>query len=77
MIVTATEFKTNLGKYLTLSAREDVLITKNGRGVAKLVGVHKGEETTLRSLRGILHGTDVTRKSIREERLARYDKSSD
>jgi prevent-host-death family protein len=37
MIVTATELKTNLGKYLTLAAGEDVLITKNGRGIAKLV----------------------------------------
>lgn len=28
MIVTATEFKTNLGKYLELAAVQDVLITK-------------------------------------------------
>lgn len=36
MSVTATELKNNLGKYLILSATEDVLITKNGRVVAKL-----------------------------------------
>jgi prevent-host-death family protein len=77
MIVTATELKTNLGKYLTLAAGEDVLITKNGRGIAKLVNVRGGEESALRSLRGILRGAEFTKESIREERLAKYDKSLD
>ena len=31
MIVTATEFKSNLGKYLDMVATQDVYITKNGR----------------------------------------------
>lgn len=38
MIITATEFKTNFGKYLemiTLS-EEDIFITKNGKTVAKV-----------------------------------------
>jgi len=36
MLVTATEFKNNIGKYLSLVATQDVFITKNGRSVAKL-----------------------------------------
>lgn len=36
MIVNATDLKNNLGKYLRLAAREDILITSNGRKVAKL-----------------------------------------
>ena len=36
MSITATELKNNLGKYLLLSAKEDVFITKNGKIVAKL-----------------------------------------
>ncbi len=36
MSITATELKQNLGKYLLLSASEDVYITKNGKVVAKL-----------------------------------------
>lgn len=36
MYVTATEFKTNFGKYLDLIAKEDVYITKNGRTVARI-----------------------------------------
>lgn len=36
MIVNATDLKNNLGKYLRLSAREEIVITSNGRKVAKL-----------------------------------------
>ena len=36
MIVNATDLKNNLGKYLRLSAREDIIITSNGRYVARL-----------------------------------------
>jgi prevent-host-death family protein len=38
MEITATEFKKNLGKYLGAVSREDVVITKNGKAVARLVG---------------------------------------
>ena len=31
MVVTATEFKVNFGKYLGLLATEDIFITKNGK----------------------------------------------
>lgn len=31
MVVTATEFKSNLGKYLELAARQDIFITRNGK----------------------------------------------
>ena len=31
MSITATELKSNLGKYLLLSATEDVYITRNGK----------------------------------------------
>jgi prevent-host-death family protein len=36
MIINATDLKNNLGKYLRLSAREEIIITSNGRKVAKL-----------------------------------------
>ena len=36
MYVTATEFKTNFGKYLKILEKEDVYITKNGRAIARL-----------------------------------------
>jgi prevent-host-death family protein len=36
MIVNSTDLKNNLGKYLRLSAREEIIITSNGRKVARL-----------------------------------------
>lgn len=39
MIVNATEFQNNFGKYLMLVVKEDVIITKNGREVARLTTV--------------------------------------
>lgn len=41
MIITATEIKNNLGKYLRLSAKEEVVITSNGRTVAKLISIEE------------------------------------
>ena len=35
MSITATELKSNLGKYLLLAATEDIFITRNGKVVAK------------------------------------------
>ena len=51
MIVTATEFKTNFGKYLELIAKEDIFITKNGKTIAKVVNP---QVSAVDSLRGIL-----------------------
>ena len=72
MLVTATDFKTNLGKYLALVDKEDVYITKNGRYIAKLV---RTDDNAVDSLIGILKDlpADTTAKSIREERLSRYE----
>ena len=36
VIVTATEFKTNLGKYLEMAMKQDIFITKNGKNIARL-----------------------------------------
>ncbi len=54
MSITATELKNNLGKYLLLSATEDIFITKNGKVVAKLVNPHQNRVDTAKSLFGIL-----------------------
>ena len=54
MSITATELKQNLGKYLLLSATEDVYITKNGKVVAKLTNPNQNRVDTARSLFGIL-----------------------
>ena len=72
MVVTATEFKTNFGKYLELVAKEDVFITRNGKTVAKVVNP---QVSAVDSLRGMLDGNSsgVDVDSLREERLLKYE----
>ena len=68
MIVTATEFKTNFGKYLDMISEEDIFITRNGKTVAKVINP---QISAVDSLRGMLKdiSPDITPDSLREERL--------
>ena len=50
MSITATELKQNLGKYLLLSAQEDIYITKNGKIIAKLTNPYQNRVETAKSL---------------------------
>lgn len=68
MSITATELKQNLGKYLLLSAKEDIFITKNGKTIAKLTNPHQNRVNTAKSLFGILP-EDADLDKSREERL--------
>ena len=68
MSITATELKQNLGKYLLLSATEDVYITKNGKIVAKLTNPNQNRVDTARSLFGILP-ENASLEDSKEERL--------
>ena len=68
MSITATELKNNLGKYLLLSAKEDVFITKNGKVVAKLTNPHQDRVEVAKSLFGILP-KDADLNEAKEERL--------
>ncbi len=72
MIVTATEFKTNFGKYLEMVAKEDIFITRNGKTIAKVINP---QISAVDSLRGMLKDVpaDVDLDSLREERLSKYE----
>jgi antitoxin (DNA-binding transcriptional repressor) of toxin-antitoxin stability system len=72
MIITATEFKTNIGKYLTLAANEEIIITKNGKSIAKLTHTNGDKVELAKSLFGILPG-DASLEQAREERLSRHE----
>ena len=69
MSITATELKNNLGKYLLLSATEDIFITKNGKVIAKLTNPHQDRVDVAKSLFGILP-KDADLERARAERLA-------
>ena len=80
MTVTATEMKTNFGKYLELVENGDIIITRNGRKIARLVKEEDDARSDLHSLFGILAGSPLARMSdeevkaaVHEERSKRYD----
>lgn len=75
MVVTATEFKSNLGKYLDLIAKEDIFITRNGKTIAKVVNP---QVSAVDSLRGMLKDissdmNNINMDFLREERLSKYE----
>ena len=70
MSITATELKSNLGKYQMLAATEEIYVTKNGKVVAKISNPYQDRVNIAKSLFGILPA-DVTLEEAREERLDR------
>jgi len=72
MFVTATEFKTNFGKYLDLIAREEIFITRNGRAIAKLV---EPQVSVVDELRGCVTLPDgiSDKELLRNVRVERYE----
>ncbi len=68
MSITATELKMNLGKYLMLSAHEDIFITRNGKVVAKLTNPYQDRVDIARSLFGAIPNT-VSAEEAAKERL--------
>ncbi len=72
MSVTATEFKMNFGKYLSLAESEDVYITQNGKIIAKLTNTNADRRAVVDSLIGIIPD-DITLEEARDERLGKYE----
>ena len=53
MIIGSTEFQNNVGLYLQKAAQEDIVITRNGREVARLIGAARKAEYLVDSLSGL------------------------
>ena len=67
---TATEMKNNFGKYLNIIMEgNEIIITKNGKEVARFIPVEASVSYLTDSLTGILKGKQDA-KSARKERLA-------
>jgi antitoxin (DNA-binding transcriptional repressor) of toxin-antitoxin stability system len=80
MTVSSTDFKTNLGKYLNMVSAEDIVITRNGRRIAKLVKEGDNALSDVRSLFGMLADSELAKmddaaikEAIRTERGKRND----
>jgi prevent-host-death family protein len=67
--VAASDFKANLGKYLTLVAREDIHITRHGKDIAVLTAP-ESKHAWVEELVGIIPPTTLDAKQLKAERLA-------
>ena len=68
MSITATELKLNLSKYLLLTEKEDICITKNGRPIAKLVSPYQDKLKLVDELFSSVP-SDLNFEEAREERM--------
>ena len=68
MSITVTELKNNLGKYLKLTTKEDIYITRNGKTIAKLSNPYQDRVEMAESLFDILPA-NLTLEEAKEERL--------
>ena len=80
MVITVTDLKTNLGSYLERLSFGDIIVTQNGRKVARLVEEEEDSISNIHSLFGILADSELAKMDdsqlkeiIREERCKKYD----
>jgi len=71
MVVTATKFKANIGRYLDTVSEDEVYITKNGKVVAKLSNPVQDKQSLLDSLVGLTANNPVSLEEAKRERVSR------
>ncbi|KKM11030.1 prevent-host-death protein [Clostridiales bacterium PH28_bin88] len=71
--ITATEFKKNLGKYLAIINKEDILITRNGIPVAQITIPKDDKVSLVNQLIGIIPDDGYTIEDARRERLMKNE----
>ena len=70
MIIKSTDIQNNFGKYLELASGQEIVITKNGQPVARLLGMKETPSFLSDRLLGIVpHNVDAD--EAKAERLAR------
>ncbi len=78
MIVTTTEVQNNFGKYLKLALEEEIIITRNGKKVARLMGYNRENEAEVKE-EAVPYGYDGMKvsyekfKEISEASDSRYE----
>jgi len=70
MIVKSTEVQNNFGKYLEIASGQEIVITKNGIPVARLLGIQDTLSFLADRLVGILP-KNVDEDEVKAERLNR------
>lgn len=69
--ISVSELKTNAGKYVTMAMNQDILITKNGKPVARLTTAKVDKVAAFKRFISLFpeRGLDFDPDKVREERL--------
>ena len=70
MIVKSTDMQNNFGKYLEIASGQEVVITKNGLPVARLLGMKDAISFLSDRLVGVIP-PNVNEDEVKSERLAK------
>lgn len=82
MEITLTELKSNLGRFVEMSQEEDILVTKNGKIIARLTEPFAERKEKMKKrqiakrLVGSLRGEYISPEEIRSERLSRHESNN-
>ncbi len=68
MQITLSELKMNTGRYVTLAEHDDIIITRNGKRVARLTSLRQEKTAAAKALFGLIRD-DVDLDAEREERV--------
>ena len=71
MVVSSTEVQNDFGRYVDLAAEHEIIITRDGLPVAKLLGVKKNGPYLSDRLVGLVPA-DVDERLLKAERVARH-----
>lgn len=69
--ISVSELKANAGKYVSMAVDQDIMITKNGKIIAKLVTAKADKKEAFRHFLSLFpeQGLDLNPEEVREERL--------
>ncbi|MDR0434332.1 MAG: type II toxin-antitoxin system prevent-host-death family antitoxin [Gracilibacteraceae bacterium] len=69
MLITATELKANMGRYLDVASDEDIFVSRKGKIIVKISNPAKDKVAMLDSLVGIAEDVNLSAEEARAERL--------
>jgi prevent-host-death family protein len=73
MIITTTEVQNNFGKYLKLAVEEDIIITRNGKKIARL-SKYEGKEKEQTKVKEKIHSYNYNGIEVSYEEFKKYPK---
>ncbi len=70
--ISISDLKMNTGMYVNMAQEQDVIITRNGKAIAKLVTIKPNKKASWEHIRGLFNGISLSDEDVasaREERL--------